>query len=302
MVDRRMTLQYNEPNELERRNKEMWKTQLCLGTGRDFGIPVEEQIRLFKKTGFEAFFTNWTDAEEVRHCRRLADELGMVYQSLHAPFGHADAMWEEGEATLPVIEELKECLRACAENQIPILVVHTIIGFDKHTPNLVGVKNYRQVVLEAQKLGVKVAFENTEGEEYLDMLMTYLGDSESVGFCWDTGHEMCYNYSKDMLSLYGNKLLCTHLNDNLGIKDYGGTITYIDDLHLLPFDGVADWEDVVRRLNRHGYQGILTFELTPVSKPGRHENDQYGKMTVEEYVTEIYKRACRVAVLKQKIR
>lgn len=278
----------------------MWKTQLCLGTGGGFGISVEDQIRLFKKTGFEAFFTNWKDAEEVRRCRQLADELGMIYQSLHAPFTRAHMMWEECEETASVIEELKDCLKACAENNVPILVVHTIIGFDRHSPSLNGVKNYRQVVLEAQRLGVKVAFENTEGDEYLEMLMTYLGDSESVGFCWDTGHEMCYNYGRDMLELYGHKLICTHLNDNLGIKDYNGKITYIDDLHLLPFDGIADWKDIVKRLNRHGYQGILSFEMTPVSKPGRHENDGYARMPVEEYVAEIYKRACRVAALKQR--
>jgi len=49
-----------------------------------------------------------------------------------------------------------------------------------------------------------------------------------------------------------------------------------------------------------GYDDILTFELNKVSKPNRHENDKYTKMTIEEYIAECYVRACRVATLKGK--
>ena len=103
-----------------------------------------------------------------------------------------------------------------------------------------------------------------------------------------------------MLALYGDRLFHTHLNDNLGVSDYYGRITPRDDLHLLPFDGIADWLEITRRLNRHGYQGVLSFELNNVSKRDRHENDAYGRMTPEEYLTQAYMRACRVAALKER--
>lgn len=108
---------------------------------------------------------------------------------------------------------------------------------------------------------------------------------------------MCYNRSKDMLALYGDRLSATHINDNLGIKDYNGAITFKDDLHLLPFDGVKDWGELTKRIQMCGYDGELTFELNLVSKPDRHENDIYGEMPFERYLTEAYKRACRVAAL-----
>ena len=104
-----------------------------------------------------------------------------------------------------------------------------------------------------------------------------------------------------MLALYGDKLIATHINDNLGIRDYDGKITYIDDLHMLPFDGIADWNDIVGRLNKYDFHDILTFELNTKSKPGRHENDVYDQMDIELYVTEVFKRACRVAAMKQRI-
>lgn len=276
----------------------MYNMLLCLGTGTRFEIGIKEQIKLFKDTGFEGFFVNWENGMDVKAIKEYADELGMIFQSIHAPFGGAAAMWVEGTEGENAVNTLLLCLDDCAKNGVPIMVCHTIIGFDKHSPNEVGINNYRKIVDRAKELGVKIAFENTEGEEYLKAVMEAFSCYDNVGFCWDTGHEMCYNKSKDMMALYGSRLLCTHLNDNLGIKDYGGNIIWTDDLHLLPFDGVADWKGIVERLNSYGYDGILTFELIKKSKPERHDNDIYEKMTVEEYVAEAYKRACKVAMLK----
>ena len=94
------------------------------------------------------------------------------------------------------------------------------------------------------------------------------------------------------------RLIATHINDNLGILDFSGSITWHDDLHLLPFDGIGDWADIVRRLR--GFDGPLTFELSTISKPDRHENDKYARLSPEEYIAEAYSRACRVAALVMK--
>ena len=278
----------------------MYQTRLCLGVSTSFELGTKEQIALFQKVGFEAFFTEWSEAESIKEIREYADSIGMIYQSIHAPFKKAAKMWQNGDDAEDAINELIRCVQDCADNGVPIMVCHAFIGFKDHTPTEEGIENFRRVVLAAREKGVRIAFENTEGEEYLAALMRAFSEYENVGFCWDTGHEMCYNQSRDMMALYGDRLLCTHINDNLGIKDYGGNITWHDDLHLLPFDGVADWSDITARLNRHGYNGILTFELTRKSKPDRIENDSYASMDVAHYVCEAYKRACRVATMKMK--
>ncbi len=276
----------------------MWKARLCLGTDADFGIPIEEQIRLFRQVGFDGFFTEWSEAADISGWRRLADSLHITYQSVHAPFGRADALWQEGTAAECAVEELLACLKDCVKNEIPIMVMHAFIGFGQHTPTAAGIENFKKIADAADRLGVKIALENTEGEEYLAALMEAFRGYEQVGFCWDSGHEMCYNHAQDLLAAYGDRLLCTHLNDNLGIRDFSGEITWRDDLHLLPFDGIADWAEIARRLHRCGYSGDLTLELIKTSKPGRHENDAYAAMSMEEYVTEAYKRGCRIAALK----
>ena len=274
----------------------MYKQKLCLGTAQQFGISIEEQIRLFKKTGFEAFFTMWDG--RLKEYKKIADDLGMIYQSVHAPYLNAAAMWQSSAASERAVEELLVCVEDCADINVPILVVHPYIGFEEcYQPNREGIENFRRVIEAAKLRNVNIAFENVEGQAYLDALMNEFYDHENVGFCWDSGHEQCYNKGKDMLRLYGSKLIATHLNDNLGISDNGGKIFWTDDLHLLPFDGINNWEDIAERLIQCGYNGILTFELLKQSKPNRHDNDKYSRMPVEEYIAECYARACRVAAL-----
>ncbi len=276
----------------------MWKHQICLGISGQFGLSNEEQIPLFKKIGFDGFFSGW-QKDKLYKLRKLADANGMLYQSVHAPFTNSAKLWDpDPSVSRPAVDELCACAEETAAVGVGIMVAHTFIGFDKHEPNEVGVENYRRVAEHAASLGIKVAFENTEGIEYLHAVMAGTADMDNVGFCWDTGHEMCYNHSEDMLALYGSRLIATHINDNLGIRDFCGRITFIDDLHLLPFDGIANWQGIAARLDREGFNGPLTFELNRQSKPGRRENDIYQKLSPEEYLTEAYKRACRVAALR----
>lgn len=275
----------------------MYKTKLCLGTSERFAIPTEAQIKLFKQCGFDGFFTMWDN--QLKKYKELADELGMIFQSVHAPFENAAKMWGSDAAATKAVEELICCVNDCADINVSILVVHPYIGFEKESgSNKDGIQNFRIVIEEAKRRGVNIAFENVEGEEYLKALMDSFKSYENVGFCWDSGHELCYNRGKDMLKLYGDRLIATHINDNLGVSDFYGKISWTDDLHLLPFDGIIDWKNVGERLNKCGYNGILTFELNKLSKPGRHENDKYKNMPIEEYISECYIRACKVAYLK----
>jgi sugar phosphate isomerase/epimerase len=276
----------------------MWKQKLGLGILGLPGMTVADEIRAMKKVGFEAFFTGWDKNSPVEEWAEAARECGMIYQSIHAPFGRAADIWsadeEKGSAA---VRELCDCLDACKRAGVPIMVAHAFIGFKDHSPTEVGLARFEQVVAHAEACGVKIALENTEGIEYLDALLSHFKDRESVGFCWDTGHEMCYNYAEDLLARWGDQLLATHVNDNLGIRDFNGEITWIDDLHLLPFDGIADWNYNMKRLSIANTPEILTFELSLRSKPDRRENVSYAAMEPMDYLTACYIRACRVAAL-----
>ena len=271
----------------------MSKTRLALGLSGQYGLTAEEQIKLYRNAGFDGIFFACEAGEDISATVRAAEKHGTDIGSLHAPFMRCDAVWHESEQTEAAVDELLYTVRACAEFGIPVAVMHAFIGFDRHEPTESGIRNFERVVGEAERHGVKIALENTEGEEYLDALMEHFKDSPAVGFCYDTGHGICYNPTRDYLSEYGDRLAYVHANDNLGVC--GDGITWLDDLHLLPYDGVCDFDAVARKLGELGFTHTLTFELSTKSKPGRHENDAYGRMAAEEYLSLAYGRACRFA-------
>lgn len=275
----------------------MQNTKLCLNANEKFGKPVCELIPLFHRVGFDGFFTAW-ETEKIGEWAKIAKENVMMYQSVHAPMEHTADLWrDDAEKAETGLAELILCAEDCARYGIPVMVSHAYIGdFNRvGVPTEAGIERYGKLIRRAETLGLKIAFENTEGEEYLAALLETFGCSPAVGFCLDTGHQLCYNRSEDLLALYGHLLSATHLNDNFGSRQPDGGIYWTDDLHLLPFDGIADWDAICAGLDRCGFDGPMTFEIKRESKPDQHENDIYLNMTTEQYVTEAYRRACRVA-------
>ena len=63
----------------------MYKTKLCLGLSSSFSLPYEQQIRTLRQIGFEGFFTGWSRGADIARYRCIAEEEGMLYQSIHAP-------------------------------------------------------------------------------------------------------------------------------------------------------------------------------------------------------------------------
>jgi len=275
----------------------MWKQKVGVSVGNQYTLPSTDVIEIVSAIGFEAVSLAWSADANVSELVSTARNCGLDIQTLHAPFQKAAALWDHDSSIgVPARQEPMTVLESCEQHQIPIMVTHTWIGFNYtfDAENL-NFENYDAVVAKAKEYGVKIAFENTEGEEYLFALMDRYKGEAHVGFCWDSGHEMCYNYSIDLLKDFGDRLLVTHLNDNLGISRFDGVTYWTDDLHLLPYDGIADWDYNVERLKNSRKLDIINFEVGKYSKPNRHENDIYEKMSDTEYYTEAYKRACKIA-------
>ena len=67
-------------------------------------------------------------------------------------------------------------------------------------------------------------------------------------------------------------------------------------------DGIGDWEKIASQLNKFGYDGTLTLELSIENCDNRYDNEKYQRICIEQYIAEAYARACRVAALKNKNR
>lgn len=281
-----------------RRNNMSDKPLLCLGTGLDFDeIPAVEQIEIMKSVGFDQFFYCEKKNQRASDDEAVAEKaakIGIGFHSIHAPFYAMDDMWhdESGELAKIMEQELKNSIDNCHNLDVPIVVMHAIIGMDNHTPTELGLERIGNVIDYAVKRGVKIGFENTEGECYLKALLDKYGELENVGFTYDSGHELCYNGGSDMLGKYGKYLISTHLDDNHGITDPEHP-NFLDDYHLLPFDGNADWEGIARRLYKCGFDGSLTLEVDSKGRCGSHSNDKYLGMSIEQFVRAAYDSAVR---------
>ena len=257
---------------------------------------VSEQIRLFKKVGWDGIFTGW-NKDMTAEWARVAREEGMEYQSIHSPFIGVNNLWLGNEEGDRLCASLIECVRDCARHDIPIMVIHPYIGFnfDQYIPTDAGLESFGKIIAEAERLGIRLGFENVEGEPFLEAIMKTFQSSPAQGFCLDTGHELCYNLGKDMLALYGDKLCHTHFNDNMG--SLGEVITHLDDYHYTMGDGIVDWKGVMTRIRKTGYSGILMCELTQSARPGLEPLIRYSKMSTEEFATFALERAREIVKL-----
>lgn len=137
----------------------------------------------------------------------------------------------------------------------------------------------------AIKKGVKIAFENIRKLGNLAAIMDRYERIDSVGFCFDNGHEHCYTETVKFLDLYGKRTLCTHIHDNYG-RDKNDI--WLDaDYHLPPFDGNYDFKTMMDKINHYGYSGTLTLEV--------NKKAPYDKHTDEEWLAICYERLKKIS-------
>ena len=258
-----------------------------------YALPMTQVIDLLADTGFRAVSPGWGREQDLKGIVRQARARRLTVQSLHGPLRGMTAMWSrDPEAASPILRDLLQSAADCARLEIPLLVVHPWNGVE-YTFSRDGLcfRQFDLLVDRVRQLGIRVAFENLEGPEYLAALLDQYTQSDAVDFCWDSGHERCYTPGWDFLSRYADRLSMTHLNDNLGVTDPGGKLQGTDDLHLLPGDGNMNWENTVRRLQAAKHQEILNFELKIRPKGNRCRLDLYSRMPLEQYFREAFRKA-----------
>lgn len=241
--------------------------------------PITQIIERLKDAGFSAVSPVYSRELPLASIADCVDSCSMVIQSLHAPLKVAPLWQEDPAVSADIFSSIIETVDACAQFQIPIMVIHSWQGLIYTFPDTpLYFDNFDRIIDYAQQNKVSVAFENLEGEEYLNALMARYRNVSHVGFCWDSGHEHCYPHKLDFLECFGDRLIMTHLNDNFGLHDPGGIPSGKDDLHYIPGDGDINWESTLDRLAAAKKQDILNFELK--LRPGTC----YEQLTAEDFI------------------
>lgn len=191
-------------------------------------ISAIETIHSIKNAGFKNVFVqiydeNWkyTQEEQIELCKKL--NLNIIFA--HLGYQNINSIWEEGNEGDLLIERYKKNLDECKKYGIPLVVLHLVGGSNPPIYNELGINRIKKIVKYANKLEIKIAFENTKSKGYLEYVLNNIKD-ENVGICFDSGHYHVHFNDEFNFEFFKNKIFAVHLHDN----------DKSDDLHLLPFD------------------------------------------------------------------
>ncbi len=244
------------------------------------GNDIFKNMELIKAAGFDSTFFYWDDDTDIQKYMEKANMLDLEVESLHAPYRDVNSVWLEGDEGDAFIEKIRRAIKTAAKYNIAVVVLHTSKDIDPPKTSPIGLLRFKKLIIEAERKGVKLAFENTKIIRHLSLILEYF-KSDSVGYCYDCSHEKCYTPGYHFMPLFGDRAFCTHIHDNNGLAETKD-ISDRDDLHRIPFDGIIDFERVCNEIKESGYKGNLTLEL----KNGE-PSCYYKDLTAEEF----YKKA-----------
>lgn len=202
-------------------------------------------------------------------CKRLLEYVEKVLKisinSIHLPiyFNRMKDPQERRKISLSTsdnnirsnsLREIERHILAAGDLGVPVAVLHTDIERDDSQEINYLMESLIYLDDVAKKSGVLIALENhTTKYVTVKLLIELISkvDSDSLGICLDVGHSNIFsNYVSD-LSEARRFLFALHLHDNNGEEDE----------HLLPYEGVVDFDYIIGFLRTSKFQGVVTLEL-----------------------------------------
>ncbi len=241
-------------------------------------IDIDGQIELMLENGFGHTFVMADMPELTAGLVDKVKRAGLVFDTLHAPFVGINNMWKSGIDGDDMLDRLIAAVNKCAAYEIPVAIVHLSSGRPAPVINDAGNLRFSKLMDVARNKGVTLAFEN---QRFLANIASILEQHEDAGFCWDVGHEGCFTKGKRFMPWFGDRLTAVHIHDNHHLPD--------EDEHLIPFDGITDFDMVAKVLADYNFAGTVMLEVF------RSESDKYTNFTAQEYYRHAGEAAKRIA-------
>lgn len=252
--------------------------KLGINIGAYAGLTLEECAKKIAALGFEATFTGVYETEkEQAEVANILAHYGIAYETIHAPFRkYLNHMWLDCEEGDIMLSTLKNCIDRCKLVGAPIAVVHLSSGEQAPSVTDIGRARFTSLVEYAAKNGVTVAFENQRKLANLAWALETFSAEDSVGFCWDCGHETCFTPGREYMPLFGKRLVCLHIHDNM--------LVYNEDCHMIPFDGKINFCRFAEHLRGADFDGTLMLEISNNQPKKLYGNPIYDNLSVDEYL------------------
>lgn len=238
-----------------------------------FNQNTEKAMQMLKEIGFDCVITSTDEKYKKQNGSfksqvRLIKKYNLKPSSLHSWYdkNKSPALWIKGFKGYLIYRRLKKDIKKAYKNNFTCVVVH-LYG----QPSVVGLKRLNKILKYCEKVNTPIAIENIRSRVLFDYVFENL-ESDYLRFCYDIGHNNAFDKDFDYLSKYGNKLVCLHLHDNMGIKDD----------HTLNKYGSIDWKNFAKKLKEINYAGNLDYEMLMNVK---------NNETAEEVAKEVLKQA-----------
>ena len=279
---------------------------------RKFGI--EKSIEMIAEAGFDGIdysafdMKNDTDPlnqpEYIDYAKRIsakAKERGIKFVQAHAPF---PSSFESCDDTAKMKQKIIRSMEACAVMGVEIIVVHPVqhLNYTTNVEKLfdMNMEFYNELVVYAEKFGIKVATENmfqydeqrrvmkdstcASPQEFCKYIDTVA--SPYLTGCLDIGHcGLCGREPQDVLRYMGaERVGCLHIHDN----------DYMNDHHTLPCTRNLNWDEICKAMAETGYKGNFTYEadsfllnydgeFIPTALKFMHDTGRYLIKKIESY-------------------
>lgn len=222
----------------------------CVQNDNQSTSPVDT-IKAIKTAGFDGVFVQWYDKDCITQQQQvdLCKKIGLQIIFAHLGYSGINDIWTVGKNGDELVKKYIQNLNECKLNDINMVCMHLTSKNIAPKPSIIGIKRLQKIVNHAEKLGIKVAFENTKIFGYLEYVLDNI-KNKNVGICYDSGHCHCHFNDKFNWDIFKNKIFIVHLHDN----------DQSSDQHLLPFDGTINWRNLINRLMKANYHGPIVLE------------------------------------------
>ena len=213
-----------------------------------------ETLDCVKKSGFKNVFIQWYDDKSLSISKEeqleYAKKIGLNIIFLHLGYQNINDIWKQGDNGDKLVDRYIENIKLCKKNNINLVVMHLINGYNPPKYNELGLNRIKKIVKYAEKNNIKIAFENLKVKGYLEYVLDNI-NSKNIGICYDAGHDHLFFKDTFNFSKFKDKVFAVHFHDNDGKTDK----------HMLPMDGKVDWVYVVNNLKKINYNSYITLEI-----------------------------------------
>lgn len=214
---------------------------------------------------YVSYFDQWQFVDRAAEYGRMAREEGVEIWSLHLPFSrNIDISNPDREIRALTLRVNKTLIDRAAVAGASVIVLHPSSEpiDDLHRPERMQLSREAifELNAECERLGLRLAVEDlprlclcNRSEEMVELL-----SGTGAGVVFDTNHSLSEDNEHfiDALTAAGLKIHTLHISDYF--RDERGIL---DERHVLPGEGINDWNGILDALVRHGYTGPVMYEV-----------------------------------------